>query len=103
MVSPKTGNIVPQVREQACAWKYIVAEGQQSETDGLPIFGTQKQGSIMPLCRPPPRFPRHQIFVQPMDVADKEQAQRNVQTAVAIVRKFGYRLSLQQHKVVGLP
>lgn len=43
------------------------------------------------------------IYVQPMDEYDEELNNQNTQHAISLVQKFGYILSLQIHKFVGIP
>jgi organic radical activating enzyme len=43
------------------------------------------------------------IFVQPVDSSDLEQNARNVEAAIQCVKEYDLRLSLQMHKILGLP
>ncbi len=43
------------------------------------------------------------IYVQPIDEFDKEKNQTNVELATQIVKENNYILSIQQHKILGLP
>jgi len=43
------------------------------------------------------------VYVQPMDELDSESNAKNLQHAVSLVDEYGYRLSLQTHKIVGVP
>ena len=43
------------------------------------------------------------VYVQPMDEDDAEKNTRNMQRATALALAGGYRLSLQLHKIVGIP
>lgn len=42
------------------------------------------------------------IYVQPMDEGDPEANAANLAEAVRASLKYGYRLSLQLHKIAGL-
>ena len=96
--SPKTpvvhSSLMPYVR----ALKYVVADGQVDPADGLPSHTLGNQCGV---CKPWPGF-RGEVFVAPQDDQDKEANAANVEVAVKVCLKFGYRLSIQQHKVIGL-
>jgi organic radical activating enzyme len=98
--SPKTGSLHPSLEARIGSYKYVVAAGESDPEDGLPILSTQKAGVSMRLARPAGSAP---VFLVPMDVLDHEARQQNLQEAVALALKFGYRLTLQLHKQVGLP
>ena len=101
--SPKTPKLNPTIIPFIDAYKYIVSAGDEDEGDGLPIKSTQRQGfSGGQLYRPPKTFPRHMIYLQPCDEQDKAVNSHNLNTTVKNCLKHGYRLSLQQHKIVGL-
>lgn len=122
VVSPKTAGLNPRVVKWARHYKYIIEEGRTSDIDGLPAFGTQQATTDSPqvLFRPygdrtvahgislglePPT-----IWVSPCDAHDAiwmhergEKTQANVREAVRVAMQYGYRLSLQTHKIVNLP
>lgn len=101
VVSPKTTQVHPNVRKWAMAWKYIVnAENCLNTNDGLPGTSTQVRNKVTPLARPidPPRH----IYVQPMDEGDPEKNAANRKAAADIAMRFGYRVSIQLHKVLGV-
>lgn len=85
--SPKTGDdlIDNKIREWVDAVKYVIDVLRVDGQDGLP------KGLA--------RFFNTPTFVQPMD---SEDYNRNVKAAVDSCLKFGYRLSLQVHKIVGV-
>jgi len=96
VVSPKTSTLPDEIGYWTNYWKYVVREGQVSEKDGLPID----------VCRPfggTECCARSVVFVQPMDEKDEDLNKINLQLAVDICMKFGYRLSLQLHKIIGVP
>lgn len=110
--SPKTAGIHPQLRPLIGAFKYIIREGEVDPNDGLPNKSTQRHKITLPrlvrdvqLFRPstttlgfmPP------IYVQPMDEGSLPKNRRNEETAKASALRFGYRLSQQTHKALGLP
>lgn len=87
--SPKTPRIHPRIRALDPTYKYIVSKSNISRDDGLPIG----------VARPDVESA---VFVQPMDVKDEKRNADNVKTAVNVAMRFGYRLSLQVHKIVGV-
>jgi len=42
------------------------------------------------------------IYLQPIDQYDKEKNRANNELAIELVKKYGYRLSVQIHKIVGI-
>jgi 7-carboxy-7-deazaguanine synthase len=109
VVSPKTGFVVPQVAYYASIWKYIIgADTEIDPEDGLPLNSTQAKGRRSVLCRPPPEMmstpaARARIYLQPCDVADAQAKEMAVQRCITLCFQYGYRYSMQQHKVLGMP
>ena len=106
--SPKTGNVIPVLRHFSTFnvyWKYIVRALEPVGPDGLPIMSTQLKGSSLPLFQPigirDPRV-RARIVVQGCDEGDAALTRANVEYAMTIAMTYGYRLSLQTHKILGL-
>lgn len=114
--SPKTSKVDEDLYRYLKALKYVGRAGALSEVDGLPldVLGsphapwrpTQRSlGNILAnMGVPPAALIRRDvpIYLQPMDEGD---AVRNAANAYAVSQacmKFGYRLSIQLHKVVGL-
>lgn len=78
-------------------YKYVLQHGKVDPNDGLP---TVTLGNMNHPARPEPGIP---VYVQPLDECDKARNQLNLQAAVESVQKFGYILSIQSHKLAGLP
>ncbi|MDZ4343962.1 MAG: 7-carboxy-7-deazaguanine synthase QueE [Candidatus Binatia bacterium] len=104
--SPKTGKIHPEV-ERACRhFKYIVRVGSVSDTDGLPVASTQNPAARLQLYRP--NDPAVIIWVQPCDVYDENghrsgrAYQANMELATSLALRYGYRVSVQLHKLLGV-
>lgn len=105
--SPKTGGINPHVLERCRDWKYIVGVGDAIDERGLPSSNTQdRSGKAQRLARGAgttwlqPRYEYHDNDItKPNDV----QNTANLQFAAWLCLQHGYRLSMQQHKVLGLP
>lgn len=128
VVSPKTPGLSPRVTQWARHYKYIIEAGRTSPDDGLPQYGTQQANTSLKqkLFRPTIEYvmshfislglPAPTIWVSPCDMHDADpedsnagaamfgvQTQANIAEAVRVALKYGYRLSLQTHKIVNLP
>lgn len=106
VVSPKTPEVHAAIRAHAAAWKYIITLDDPLGEDGLPILSTQfKDGPHHPAARPSSGTAPYNVFIQPCDANDGDETRRQATWAkcVQICRKHGYRLSLQTHKLLGLP
>ncbi len=103
--SPKTGNVHAMVKANTLFWKYIVSADDLGSPDGLPNMSTQVRGKVLPLYRPSAADLEEDpvIYVQPRDDQDAEANARNLEAAATIAMRHGYRLSVQVHKLVGLP
>ncbi len=112
--SPKTGSVAPMIEKHCQHYKYIVRDGELDPIDGLPNYGTQQRlGDPLHLYRPP--FTGQTVWLQPMmeyhdydgppndNNCDIEATHANAQAAVASAMAYGYRLSFQIHKALGLP
>jgi len=87
VVSPKTGKVNAQFRLMVDNWKYIVSYINHDKDDGLPID----------IARPPGDAT---VWVQPMDQRNPYLNKANMQTCVQVAMTHGYRVSLQQHKIL---
>jgi 7-carboxy-7-deazaguanine synthase len=107
VVSPKTPMVVRNLRHchlYDVYWKYIVrAKEAVDPLDGLPNFSTQSEGREMKLFRPinAAAF-RDRIFIQPCDEGDDTANKANTCYARDIAMQYGYRLSLQTHKMLDI-
>lgn len=97
--SPKTKKLHPKIIPRVTAYKYVVAADCNDPGDGLPCASTQKPGVATRLFRPPASAP---VFVMPRDDGDEARNLMNRRACTAAALKFGYRLSLQTHKLLGL-
>jgi organic radical activating enzyme len=114
VVSPKTPKVAPFYLSPFTHWKYIVKATDSHPDDGLPFLPTQHSR----LYGTGPAVHDHafyyaspaifrapkgsNIWVSPCDEYDADKNAANVRAAVRVSLKFGYRLSLQVHKIVGL-
>jgi len=106
--SPKTSIINRRLEPHIAALKYIITAGKVDPEDGLPL---ETMGAVgRRVARPTSRF-RGEIYVQPLDESGNstrlefwrdEASAANREAAMASANKFGYRLCLQLHKLLGL-
>lgn len=106
--SPKTGKVHPKVEVFCRDWKYITAVGEVSAQDGLPTMSTQRAGEELLIYRA-----KHgRIWLQPREeylntrgiaIPDSVGTKANMELATNIAMRYGYRLTLQIHKILGLP
>lgn len=101
ITSPKTPMISSLVAALTHSFKYIVQVDGVDAEDGLPVVSTQMQGEKSRLFRPAKKG--RAIYVQPMDEQDPVRNKANAELAAQVCMRFGYRLSLQMHKLVGVP
>lgn len=96
--SPKTPRIDSKLESELSAIKYVVQDGEVDSIDGLPLNGLGYKAA-------PHRVSEAfngEIYVQPMDEKDECKNKLNTKQAVESCMKFGYRLCLQTHKIIGL-
>lgn len=97
--SPKTGTINHHLLPHIYALKYIVEAGKVDPEDGLP---TSVLGMECRVARPPVDFSLDRIYVQAQDDQDPEKNKKNIEQAVDSCLRFGYKLSFQIHKLIGV-
>lgn len=117
VVSPKLSLVQAELEQEAIAFKYIIdASERYDDIDGLPTYAVSQRG-VAPtakLFRPTAIYTNPGlIYVQPMDppndarltsVGDYEaKARANTDRCIYLAKEHGYRLSLQQHKLLNLP
>jgi 7-carboxy-7-deazaguanine synthase len=102
--SPKTPRINPHLVQVCDHYKYILETGRVSHEDGLPLGGTQPGNLAIAqvLARPPTRS-GVTVWVAPCDAHDERKNKENMALAVGVAMRYNYRLSLQTHKILGLP
>ena len=102
--SPKTTALNQRILPRISSYKYLIAAGQYDKADGLPIESTQKSGEIARIARPQAvNNALPQVFVMPIDSGTAAGNQANTAAAVKVALDFGYRLTLQTHKITGIP
>ncbi len=98
--SPKAGKVNKDLWRHIKALKYVLHADEIDPEDGLPIRALQ-HGAVPKVARPPEWW-RGEIYVQPIDVQDLVENARHLKAAVESAMKFGYRLCLQTHKIIGV-
>ena len=99
--SPKTPKIAKGLIGLVDCFKYVIKAGEVAE-DGLPNMSTQIEGKESEIFRPDPLSSK-KIYVSPCDEHDPVKNAANIAECVRSVMKHGYTLSLQTHKVIGMP
>lgn len=102
VISPKTPKLDPGAVYCVDSLKYIISADNSAEDDGLPIMSTQIANRESRLYRHD-KFDDVAIYVQPMDEGDVVKNAANARRAAEVAMRFGYKLSVQVHKIVGLP
>ena len=104
--SPKTPSVKPGIITYCRHWKYVVQAEGVDPLDGLPNRGTQTVTKDLfqriYRAKPRERGNANTIWVSPCDEYDPAKNKANQDTARDVCLKFGYRLSLQIHKIVGV-
>lgn len=102
--SPKTPKLNEELLPLIGVFKYIIRAGETSEVDGLPVYSTQVEGKEAMLYRPQ-EWAQWMgcIYIQPMDENNPIKNDANLKAAALICMRWGYRLSVQVHKIAGLP
>lgn len=95
--SPK-GPIAEELAPHIRAYKYVV----QADLIGDDGFPKVVLGKGVNVARPPAKFPKNRIYIQPCDEGDHEVDKKHMQAAVDVCMKHGFMLCLQMHKIAGL-
>ncbi|WP_218920895.1 7-carboxy-7-deazaguanine synthase QueE [Melittangium boletus] len=99
LCSPKTTKLHPGIAPRISAFKYVVALGETDPQDGLPVMSTQKRDMAARIARP---VEGSRVYVMPRDDQDPERNRANMQECARIAMTFGYTLTLQTHKLLGI-
>ena len=120
--SPKTPKLHPKIIDLCDNFKYIIRAGEVDELTGLPNVSTQTipTGAEQDQ-RSRPWYPKHgrlttmTIWLQPcaeyhvaqvtnlkMPIADSKATRENIELCTRLAMRHGYRISLQQHKILGV-
>lgn len=100
--SPKT-HINQQLKPRIDHLKYVVDHRHMDEAYGLPtlVLGTSKpEFAGLPQTT---GLRADSVWLSPMDAGDAEENRKNVEACVKSALDNGYRVSLQTHKLMGVP
>jgi len=97
--SPKTGRVHPDIDRYACAFKYVVSDGDIA-SDGLPIHALGH--SVANQVARPAVWYNKAIYVQPIDVKDEELNRLHTRAAIRSCLTYGYIFQLQVHKHIDM-
>jgi 7-carboxy-7-deazaguanine synthase len=98
--SPKAGRVHPAFHKIACAFKYVLNADSVDPVDGLPILALDHTAAPR-VARPLADY-RGIIYLQPVDVQDRQENQRHLLAVIKSCQRFGYRIQLQIHKIIGV-
>jgi 7-carboxy-7-deazaguanine synthase len=110
--SPKTPKLNTGTVKLVNAFKYIIEANEPGSLllktcpdDGLPMSSTQAANRVSRIARPWDYETDldAEVYVQPCDAHDEAKTKANIARAVEVSMKYGYRLSLQIQKSIGLP
>jgi 7-carboxy-7-deazaguanine synthase len=100
--SPKTGSVHPKLLPYITAWKYVVTEASLKDTvRGLPASALDHPASPH-LFHVSINTPVERIYLQPADEQDPVKNKANLEAAIEVCIKHGYRLNVQLHKIIGV-
>lgn len=99
--SPKTPRIHSEMLERIYAYKYVLQHDAVDPVDGLP--SRTLNSPVEKVAKPPAWFAfRDRVFVQPLDEGDEVLNELNQAAAVKTCLAFGWRFSVQLHKLLDL-
>ena len=112
VVSPKAGKVHPSLFSRIIAYKYVLDSDHISEDDGLPTsvlgmpaaparphLGFEGDVYVQPADEPTHRNPLHEYDgTEPENYKNDENLAATIKSAM----KYGYRLCIQTHKIIGL-
>ena len=99
--SPKTPKVRDEIHRYCRYFKYVLSANALSPMDGLPtrVLGMD----LIPARCSTGVMAGNEVFVQPEEViGDAGATKVNTDKCVQVCYEYGYRLSLQQHKILGL-
>lgn len=100
--SPKpTFKIHPEIAERVIAWKYIISTDSIDLDTGLPMH-TQAPANRAPVYLQPCWPVNIPMDIKQQATWKKKEFKKNCEVAVWAATKFGYRISMQLHKFMGV-
>lgn len=103
--SPKAGKVHPTIQELVhcglSAYKYVLHADSVSPVDGLPLRALDHPAPRQGVARPDGAQP-HEVYLQPYDSGDPVENARHLEAVKRSCMTYGYRLCLQQHKILNM-
>ena len=106
--SPKTSRLAPAIIPLIDCYKYVLRHDNINEMNGLPLKAYCGTGNMyIPIKRKEENdlevhYIDTPIWVMPCDEHDEALSLKNIEAVKNSCLKFGYRLCLQLHKLVGV-
>lgn len=105
--SPKTGKVHPEIQRYCKHYKYIVSTDMPIDWEkGIPHNTTQQKKTLGTDLRHdlffPPNRQECEIWLQPCDEQNQLANAANLDLCARLAMCHGHRVSLQQHKIIGL-
>lgn len=100
VVSPKTSRINQETARSAHAFKYVIRQGDVSDTDGLPTRALGHKATPQ-VARPPATF-KGRVYVNPMDEQNEARNMLNTDACLRSALVHGHRMGVQLHKILDL-
>lgn len=100
--SPKTTRINDRLIPMINAYKYVIEAGKVDPEDGLPLSALQMNQKPFRPQNLRQFTSEGAIYVQPLDTGNHDLNKVHVDAALQSCMKFGYRMCLQTHKILGL-
>jgi organic radical activating enzyme len=97
--SPKTGKVRNELQLKCINFKYVVGAGDEVHDGGIVA---KYQAGSKPLLLAQPKRADATVWIQPRDDQNPEKNAANTAFARDLCLKYGYRMSVQLHKIVGV-
>jgi organic radical activating enzyme len=97
--SPKTPALNAKLASRITCYKYVLSKDHADSLDGLPNASTQQAEQSARIARP---HPGADVYIMPLDEFSQEKNKANADYCVDIAKNFGYKLTLQTHKILGI-
>lgn len=99
--SPKTSSLSKDLWPHIDALKYVAKAADLSPIDGLPKSALDLPAKPY-LARQRADYQQIEVYLQPMDEKDEVLNKKNMEAVKHSCLKFGHRLCLQVHKIIGV-
>lgn len=97
--SPKTPKIHSDFMHNCKYFKYVVGSEDIDSPTGTPVMSTQGSARDKSLAEPPKNA---LVYYTPRDDYDQEKNKTNLEATKHLCFKYGRRINLQIHKIIGI-